>query len=149
MQAWEAGPGGGPALKAYRDDAGVWTIGYGDTKGVIPGMEITTQEAERRLSRQLEWFGNAVELACESVSLNQHQFDALVSFTYNIGITAFRGSSALVCLKKDKFDRVGPAMELYNKVRRPDGRLVVWYGLVRRRAADRAIFDKGDYNGRP
>ena len=83
----------GCRLKAYRCPAGKWTIGYGSTKGVYSGMSITYQEAEQRLRKDLEVFEQYVNNL--NVCKTQGQFDALVSFAYNLG-TGNLGSSTLL-----------------------------------------------------
>lgn len=84
-------------LVAYQDDAGVWTIGYGSTIGVRRGMKITQQEAERRLEFDLETA--AIGVRGLNLSLTQGQFDALVDFTYNLGIGKLKSSTLLKKIK--------------------------------------------------
>src|SRR5689334_10414697 len=83
----------GLRLKAYQDSAGVWTIGYGtiiyeDLKPVKKGDVITKERAESLIEREIVSKSAKVNAATVSVSLNQNQFDALVSFTYNAGTGA-------------------------------------------------------------
>ena len=83
----------GLRLKAYLCPGGVWTIGYGHTAGVKPGMVISEAQAEEYLKADLisfERFLNGLGLA-----LNQNQFDALISLIYNIGIGNFQKSTLL------------------------------------------------------
>ena len=83
----------GLRLKAYQCPGGVWTIGYGHTAGVKPGMVITKAQAEEYLKADLiafERYLNGLGLA-----LNQNQFDALISLIYNIGIGNFQKSTLL------------------------------------------------------
>lgn len=87
----------GFSLKAYKCPAGVWTIGWGTTKGVHSGMVITYAEAEKLLKKDLSIFEFYVNKL--GIAKTQGQFDALVDFTYNLGTTAL-GSSTL--LKKIK-----------------------------------------------
>lgn len=129
----------GLELEAYQDIAGVWTIGYGHTgSDVKPGMRISAREAEALLRRDLKPREDAVERLA-SVPLNQHEFDALVSFVYNVGASAFQGSTARRRLNKG--DRVGAADALtwWNKAT-VGGVLREVSGLTRRRAAERALF---------
>lgn len=128
----------GLRLSAYRCPAGVWTIGYGHTKGVRSGMKITEQEAEEMLEADLNEFGDQL-LKYVKVPLTQHQYDALVSFAYNIGVGAFAKSSALKMLNAGKPEAVPAKMALWNKAR-VNGKLTVLPGLVRRRAAEGALF---------
>ena len=83
----------GLRLKAYKCPGGVWTIGYGHTAGVKPGIVITKAQAEEYLKADLiafEMYLNGLGLA-----LNQNQFDALVSFIYNVGTGNFSNSTLL------------------------------------------------------
>ena len=83
----------GIRLKAYKCPGGVWTIGYGHTAGVKPGMVITKAQAEEYLKADLiafERYLNGLGL-----DLDQNQFDALISLIYNIGIGNFQKSTLL------------------------------------------------------
>lgn len=83
----------GLRLKAYKCPGGVWTIGYGHTAGVKPGMVISKAQAEEYLMADLiasEKYLNSLGLA-----LDQNQFDALISLIYNIGIGNFQKSTLL------------------------------------------------------
>ena len=83
----------GLRLKAYLCPGGVWTIGYGHTAGVKPGMVISEAQAEEYLKADLisfERYLNGLGLA-----LNQNQFDALISFIYNVGTGNFSSSTLL------------------------------------------------------
>lgn len=129
----------GLELEAYQDIAGIWTIGYGHTgPDVEPGMRISERDAEELLKRDLKPREQAVDGAVK-VSLNQNEFDALVSFVYNVGAAAFRGSTALKRLNRG--DRIGAADALtwWNKAT-VGGVLREVLGLTRRRAAERALF---------
>src|SRR5690606_5379943 len=81
----------GLRLSAYQDSAGVLTIGYGHTGDVRPGQKISEAEADADFMTDIGWAVDAVNSAVH-VTLNQAQFDALVSFTFNVGSGAFRGS---------------------------------------------------------
>ncbi|MEM8772901.1 MAG: lysozyme [Pseudomonadota bacterium] len=129
----------GLELEAYQDIAGIWTIGYGHTgPDVKPGMRISEREAEALLRRDLKPREDAVD-DLTSVNLNQNEFDALVSFVYNVGIGAYRGSTARRRLNRG--DRIGAADALtwWNKAT-VGGVLREVAGLTRRRAAERALF---------
>ena len=76
-------------LKAYDDSTGVWTIGYGHTAGVMPGMEITESQAVEFLQADLKRFEESVNRYV-TVPLTQNMFDALVSFTFNLGAGALK-----------------------------------------------------------
>lgn len=85
----------GLLLEAYRCKAGVWTIGWGHTSGVVEGMKITREEAEKFFEDDI----SVVESFLNKMGINfrQNQFDALTSFIFNIGTLAFKRST---CLKR-------------------------------------------------
>lgn len=121
---------------AYKCPAGVWTLGYGCTEGIKPGMQWTEQEAEEALARELAKFESAVRRLVK-VPLNQNEFDALVSFAYNCGEGALGRSTLLKRLNKE--DRVGAAKG-FNAYIKGGGRVLK--GLVARRAREAALFLK-------
>jgi lysozyme len=88
--------------KAYLCPAGKWTIGYGHTKGVKPNDIIDMQTAEKFLAEDLEWAENAINKYC--LDLNQNQFDALVSFVFNVGSGNFSRSTLLKKIKANPND---------------------------------------------
>lgn len=134
--------------EAYRDSAGVWTIGYGHTAmagepDVIHGQRITRTEGERILTRDLEGFAAGVRRLV-TVELNDAQFSALVSFAYNIGLNGFRSSSVLKAVNARAFDQVPRRLALWVK---GGGRVLP--GLVKRRAAEAEMFATGAGEGTP
>ena len=82
----------GEVLHAYRCAAGVWTIGVGHTGGVTPDMKITKEQSRELLKSDLRRFEKAVNETIKHPLL-QHQFDALVSFSFNVGTQAFKNST--------------------------------------------------------
>ncbi|SEE14291.1 lysozyme [Pseudomonas coleopterorum] len=127
----------GLRLKAYPDPGtgGLpWTIGYGSTSGVTRNMVITGAQAEEMLAEDLVRFECIVERAVR-VPLNQGQFDALVSFTYNVGEGNFTKSTLL--RKLNAGDTAGAAGQFSRWVH-AGGKVLP--GLVKRRAAERAMF---------
>jgi len=129
----------GLELEAYQDIAGVWTIGYGHTgSDVQPGQRITEREAEALLRRDLRPREDAVDRFV-NVPLNQNEFDALVSFVYNVGAQAFRGSTALKRLNRGARMAAADALTWWNKAT-VGGVLREILGLTRRRAAEKALF---------
>ena len=94
IKRWE-----GLKLEAYDDGGGVFTIGYGHTDGVSPGDKITQDEAEALLRNDLGWAVDAVNRMV-GVKLEQHQFDALVSWVFNVGSSAARKSTLVRKLKQ-------------------------------------------------
>lgn len=118
---------------AYQDVAGVWTIGYGFTHGVQPGDHMTRSQADQRLAEELRAY-EAATLAAAG-ACNQNQFDALVCFAWNVGITGMRGSSVIKAHRRGDFDAAARAFGLWNKA---GGK--TWPGLTRRRAAEAALY---------
>ena len=133
----------GCQLKAYRCPAGVWTIGWGTTEpvnGTKPheGMRITQSQADQLLVDHLQTYENAVNRL--GVPLNQNQFDALVSFCYNLGPGIFKGN-LLNAIKSSQWSNVAAQMLLYNKAR-VNGKLTELKGLTRRRQAESELLLK-------
>lgn len=122
-------------LKAYRCPAGVPTIGYGHTAGVVMGQTITKQQADDYLRRDVRQFERAVARLV-SVPLTQGQFDALVSFAFNLGEGALAQSTLLRLLNAGDYAGAAAQFDRWNKA---GGRVLP--GLVRRRAAERALFE--------
>jgi lysozyme len=123
---------------AARLDDGRWTIGYGHTLTAREGAEVAEPDAEALLLYDLI---NASHAVNEYVftPLTQNQFDALVSFVFNIGVRAFRGSPTLRRLNEGRHLEAAMAMELWRKADL-DGERIVIDALVRRRAAEKALF---------
>ena len=129
----------GCKLTAYQDSVGVWTIGYGwtqpvDGKPIRAGMTINQETAERLLKTGLVSYESDVSRLVK-VGLTQGQFDALVSFTYNLGARSLSTSTLL--RKLNAGDYAGAADEFlrWNKA---GGKVL--NGLTRRREAERALF---------
>ena len=123
---------------AYRCPAGVWTIGWGCTKGVKAGMTWTKQQAVEGLRRELAECEAAVTRLV-TVPIHQHQFDALVSFAYNCGVGALGKSTILRKLNRGDVEGAAAAFLMWNKAR-VNGKMTVLRGLTRRRSAERALF---------
>ena len=125
-------------VRAYRCPAGRWTIGYGHTKGVRSAMTITQAEADTMLLEDLGEYGATVERLV-TVDLTQNQFDALVSFVYNIGEGGFSGSTLLKKLNAGEYGSVPEQFMRWNKAT-VEGKLQALEGLTRRRTAEAALF---------
>lgn len=125
-------------VRAYVCPAGKWTIGYGSTKGVRSGMNITKEEAEELLIKDVAVFEAAVNNRVK-VPLSQNQFDALVSFVFNLGEGNFAKSTLLRKLNAGDYDAVPSELMRWNKAR-VNGVLQPLRGLTRRRAAEGALF---------
>ncbi len=124
----------GCKLDAYRCPAGVWTIGYGHTRDVEPGQVITRAEAEDLLREDLADFEEAVGDVVE-IELTQGQFDALVSFAYNVGKGALRSSTLLRLLNNNDIQGAANQFVRWNKA---GGQVLK--GLTRRRLAEKELF---------
>lgn len=129
----------GLRLTAYQDSVGVWTIGYGwtqpvDGKPIRPGMTIKEETAERLLRTGLVGYESDVSKLVK-VKLTQGQFDALVSFAYNLGTRALSTSTLLQKLNAGDYAGAADEFPRWNKA---GGKVLP--GLMRRREAERALF---------
>ena len=104
----------GCELEAYQFSANVWTIGYGHTRGVKEGDEISADKAEYILLEDLIEFETYVDQLV-TVSLNQDQFDALVSWTFNLGPTNLKESTMLLRLNDGQYSEVPAEMARWNR----------------------------------
>lgn len=131
----------GLRLTAYKDIVGTWTIGYGDTFRVRPGLRITKDEAEWRLHARIESdFEPAVNAVAGTVVTSQHQFDAMLSLAYNIGAAAFVSSTLAKKHRKQDYDG---AAEEFPRWKLAGGKVIA--GLVRRRRAEAALYLTPDF----
>lgn len=127
----------GYSSKAYPDPStggAPWTIGYGTTKGVKPGMIITAEQAEKMLRDDVAKFESGVS-SLITAPTTQGQFDAMVSLAYNIGLGNF-GKSTL--LKKHNARCYTCAADQFRVWNRANGK--VMNGLTKRRAAERQVY---------
>lgn len=131
----------GCRLDAYRDQAGVATIGYGHTQAVALGLKITQEEAEQYFEKDVADFAMRVR-ACLTREPSQEQFDALCSLAFNIGVGAFKGSTVWRQFNAADDIAAANAFGLWNKMR-VDGKLVESPGLTRRRATEKALYLEG------
>jgi GH24 family phage-related lysozyme (muramidase) len=129
------------SFAAYPDPAtggDPWTIGWGTTgPDVRKGVVWTQKQCDDRFAADLGAFAAKVQAALGSAATTQHQFDAMVSFAYNVGMGNFSTSTLL---KKHKAgDHAGAAAEFgkWNKANHK-----VMAGLTRRRAAEAALYSK-------
>lgn len=125
----------GLELKAYKDSVGVLTIGWGSTGShVKQGMVITKEQAEELLKQDVSRFEKGVTELVKA-PLNQNQFDALVSFSFNLGLGNLKSSTLL--RKLNSLDYSGAANE-FTRWNKADGRVL--NGLTRRREAEKKLF---------
>ena len=124
----------GCELEAYQCSAGVWTIGYGHTKGVQKGDVWSQNHAEHMLEVELEEFEGYINKYV-TVALSQNQFDALVSWVYNLGPANLKSSTMLKVLNLGEYEDVPAQMKRWNKA---GGKVLE--GLIRRREAEACLF---------
>lgn len=128
----------GLRLTPYQDSVGVWTVGYGSTgKHVVPGKSITNKQAEDLLKEDLARFEDCVTKMV-LVPIGQNQFDALVSFAFNLGCGNLASSTLLKLLNAGDYAGAAAQFVRWNKA---GGKVLA--GLTRRREAEAALFKRG------
>lgn len=130
VKQWE-----GRELKAYRCSAGVLSIGYGHTKGVKEGDEISASEAEQLLVEDLTAISDDLNRLV-NVGVTEGQYIALLSLAFNVGASAVKKSTLLFHLNHKRYDE---AAAEFDKWIYAGGK--VSEGLKRRRAAERELFE--------
>lgn len=126
----------GFSSKSYKDIAGIWTIGYGETLGVVEGMVWTEEEATERLNIRLAYFLKGVYLKCPQLFLEPpERVAACISLAYNIGLGAFGASSVCRYTKLREYDKAAKSFLLWNKA---GGRAVK--GLTLRRIKESRLY---------
>jgi len=130
----------GCELESYKCAAGVWTIGYGSTNGVKEGMKISPERADMLLLEDVEVFEETINKLVE-VPLEQNQFDALVSWTFNLGSTNLKNSTLLKVLNDKDYDGVPAQIKRWNKA---GGKVL--QGLIRRREAEALLFEGKEWH---
>jgi lysozyme len=123
---------------AARLPEGGWTIGYGHTASARRGATVTSGEAEALLIYDLHRVANEID-ALIFTPINANQFDALVSFAFNVGVANFRRSVVLKRINEGRLLQAASALELWRKAMF-EGEDLVLDALVRRRAAEKALF---------
>ena len=124
----------GCELEAYQCSAGVWTIGYGHTKDVKESDVWSQDHAEHMLEVELHEYESYINKYV-TVNLSQNQFDALVSWVYNLGPANLKASTMLKVLNSGKYEDVPAQMKRWNKA---GGKVLE--GLIRRREAEACLF---------
>lgn len=125
----------GCRLKAYQDQKGVWTIGWGSTGvGIGPGVEWTQEEADQRLQKDVEAFEEGVKKLVK-VQLNQNQLAALTSFAYNCGLHNLATSHLLRALNSGQNQVAADQFLLWDRAG-----AYVSAGLKKRREEERKVF---------
>ena len=126
--------------EAYKCPAGIWTIGYGHTKNVKPKDVITDGQASQLLQDELNEFADKVNKLLK-IETSQAQFDALVSFAYNLGVASLQSSTLLK--KHNTGDFLAAANEFlkWDKAK-VNGKLTVLSGLSKRRRHESALYGR-------
>ncbi|ROH87992.1 lysozyme [Pseudomethylobacillus aquaticus] len=117
---------------AYRDVAGIWTNGFGNTHNVDPGRTVNVPDALNQLGENIKDAERAVH-RCTAVPLNQNQYDAFVSFTFNVGAKAFCDSTLVKKLNAGDYTAACDQLLRWDYA---GGKRV--RGLTRRRQEERA-----------
>lgn len=127
-------------LEAYLCPAGVWTIGWGHTKGVRPGMKITEREAESLLEQDMLEAAKVLEDVVCRLSIDQ--YNALVSFVFNIGVTDYRKSTLRkMVLANPENPKIADEMKKWKYATNPKTKKKeVLPGLVRRREREAELY---------
>lgn len=128
----------GCRLKAYRDIVGVWTCGWGETRGVTPSTVWTQQEADERFCESLTEFSDGVRSLCNQAP-NDNELGAMTSLAYNIGLGGFARSTVLRKHNAGDTLAAARAFALWNKA---GGKVV--HGLTLRRAKEAAMYLTSD-----
>lgn len=124
----------------YQDSGGVWTIGYG-TICYSSGISVTGDDSPISEAQGIEYLDYEVNKKCSeindllTVDLNQNQYDAICSFTYNLGIGALKSSTLLKLINQSDFDDAANQFPLWDH---DDGKVL--QGLLNRRNAEKALF---------
>jgi len=133
-------------IVSYKDLAGVWTIGYGNTfnpftgEKVKEGMIIDEKTALDWLNKDIEVRQIALKKMLKRIP-TANQLSAMTSLAYNIGLNRFADSSIRKNFEAGDFKKAADSFLLYNKARK-NGQLVVIDGLDRRRKMERELFLK-------
>lgn len=130
----------GVSLSAYQCPAGVWTIGWGHTRGVRPGQVISGDTANNLLQKDVKSIFEKLDAMCADagITLSGNQRSALVSFIFNVGIGAFRRSTLWRLIRLNPYD---PAISPeFARWKYADGKAMP--GLIRRRREEAALYFK-------
>jgi len=130
----------GCELEAYKCAAGVWTIGYGSTKEVKEGDTLTQGEADYLLKYEMDEYEGYVNDMVK-VDLNQNQFDALVSWVFNLGPSNLSSSTLLTRINNKDWKDVPNQIKRWNKA---GGKVLE--GLIRRREAEALLFEGKEWH---
>jgi lysozyme len=140
---WTVGYG-----RALKDENGKWLIGEaGKGKAYTMYPNLTEEQAEIMLNEDCKIYGD--RLNSMDLCLSQHEFDALVSFTYNVGFSNFKKSTLLqYILTHNTYDNIKYAFRMWNKAR-VKGKLIALPGLTLRRESEANMYINGTLNFKP
>jgi len=130
----------GCVLTAYRDSVGCLTVGFGHTSNVTENMSITQEDADNFLKSDLGIFEESLQKLV-TVSLTQCQYDALISFVYNLGENSLKNSTLLKLLNENN---VNSAAEEFLKWNHAGGKVL--NGLTKRRESEKYLFLNNENN---
>ena len=130
----------GCELEAYKCAAGVWTIGYGHIKTAVEGMKIDQATANELFDEEMEEYETYVNTAV-TVPLSQNQFDALVSWVFNLGNGNLNASTMLKVINSGDHAGVPAQIKRWNKA---GGKVLE--GLIRRREAEALLYEGKDWS---
>ena len=126
-------------LRAYRDDGGRWTIGYGATGGAIGSGTVWTQaEADADLEKRIAALETAVSGRAAGVQLSPRQAAALISFAYNVGVSAFTFSHVIAFVRVRNWTAAAKSLLAWDHVKGMESQ-----GLLKRRLEEAALFLEG------
>jgi len=128
----------GCVLETYKCPAGITTIGYGHTKGVEAGDKITKETAEKYLDEDIQEVETFIRNSV-TVPLTQNEFDALVSFGFNVGCGKLNDSTLLRKLNSGDYQGAAAEFSRWNKINK-NGTFVVSQGLTNRREREKELF---------
>jgi len=130
----------GCELEAYKCAAGVWTKGYGSTKNVKEGDTLTQEEADELLLHEMDEYESYIKDNVTS-DLDQNQFDALVSWVFNLGPSNLKASTMLKVVNAGDMKEVPAQIKRWNKA---NGKTL--QGLIRRREAEALLFEGKEWH---
>lgn len=130
----------GCELEAYKCAAGVWTIGYGHIKTAVEGMEISQSTADELFDEEIVEYENYVNTAV-TVPLSQNQFDAIVSWVFNLGNGNLQASTMLKVINSGDHAGVPAQIKRWNKA---GGKVLE--GLIRRREAEALLYEGKEWS---
>ena len=130
----------GCELEAYKCAAGVWTIGYGHIKTAVEGMKIDQATANELFDEEMGEYETYVNTAV-TVPLSQNQFDALVSWVFNLGNGNLKASTMLKVINSGDHAGVPAQIKRWNKA---GGKVLE--GLIRRREAEALLYEGKDWS---